>query len=166
MWSCVYISLHFKRGQVLLILSSPVVSLPLQSVRLTLCSNGHLDRSRRVLPVSDWLLKIFENWSIFEQVHFGPICSWKRSIVPECPGSALDPCNGHGDCDDGRSGSGVCSCSGIHYGPKCDCLNGTCATGNNNVCDKRLSVSSFGSGVLDIFEEHSCIVWLSERNML
>ena len=38
-----------------------------------------------------------------------------------CPGGKSTPCNGHGTCDEGNTGSGACTCDAGHYGV--DCVN-------------------------------------------
>jgi hypothetical protein len=47
--------------------------------------------------------------------YYGPTCL-------ECPGSASNPCNGNGSCDDGMSGSGSCTCDEGFLGPECSVM--------------------------------------------
>ena len=55
---------------------------------------------------------------------------WGFECRNPCPGGACDPCSGHGICDSGVTGTGICACfdtPGIGYwkGTKCD----SCAVG-------------------------------------
>ncbi|XP_077977242.1 stabilin-2-like [Glandiceps talaboti] len=72
---------------------------------------------------------------------YGPSCR-------ACPGGAADPCTGHGVCNDGIGGDGICTCDNHFtgtacelcttgfYGNKCDqvcpCINGVCMTSPSN----------------------------------
>ncbi|MCX5884501.1 MAG: PQQ-binding-like beta-propeller repeat protein [Proteobacteria bacterium] len=51
--------------------------------------------------------------------YYGPDCL-------ECPGGAANPCNGHGTCDDDRSGTGACSCDPGFTDIACDGFTSTC----------------------------------------
>jgi hypothetical protein len=56
--------------------------------------------------------------------YYGPDCL-------ECPGGAANPCNGHGSCDDGLAGTGICNCEPGFTDVACDGFTddcqGTCA---------------------------------------
>uniref|UniRef100_A0A8D2NCU3 Stabilin 2 n=1 Tax=Zonotrichia albicollis TaxID=44394 RepID=A0A8D2NCU3_ZONAL len=72
--------------------------------------------------------------------YFGPDCQ-------ACPGGPETPCNGHGSCDDGYTGTGECRCSGGFNGTACElCLPGrygftcrACECKNNGQCDEGYS---------------------------
>uniref|UniRef100_A0A8C5IYW2 Stabilin 2 n=1 Tax=Junco hyemalis TaxID=40217 RepID=A0A8C5IYW2_JUNHY len=72
--------------------------------------------------------------------YFGPDCQ-------ACPGGPETPCNGHGSCDDGYTGTGECLCSGGFNGTACElCLPGrygftcrACECKNNGQCDEGYS---------------------------
>ena len=50
-----------------------------------------------------------------DPTHFGPAC------VAACPRNALGlVCGGHGLCEAGRNGTGLCLCAGAWSGPECD----------------------------------------------
>eukprot|EP00755_Sulcionema_specki_P004347 Sspe_Gene.29844::Locus_14416_Transcript_2_2_Confidence_0.714_Length_13673::g.29844::m.29844 len=63
---------------------------------------------------------------------------WGPECKDACPAGACNPCNGHGVCDDGVSGTGRCNCSsdpltGMWAGEDCsDCASGW----YGNDCDK------------------------------
>uniref|UniRef100_A0A8C3TSH7 Stabilin 2 n=1 Tax=Catharus ustulatus TaxID=91951 RepID=A0A8C3TSH7_CATUS len=69
--------------------------------------------------------------------YFGPDCQ-------ACPGGPETPCNGHGSCDDGYTGTGECRCHGGFNGTACElCLPGRygfscrpCECKNNGQCDE------------------------------
>jgi len=79
---------------------------------------------------------------------FGSSCS-------DCPGGSSNPCNGQGTCDEGASGSGLCSCSlgftssdcslcsGGYFGNACSQCPGGGNCSGNGTCDSGIS----GSGV-------------------
>lgn len=72
--------------------------------------------------------------------HFGRDCE-------VCPGGLEAPCGEHGDCDDGRTGTGTCKChrgfegtgcemcEKSHFGPNCTACNCT----SNGKCDDGLN---------------------------
>uniref|UniRef100_A0A8C0ZCR6 Stabilin 2 n=1 Tax=Cyanistes caeruleus TaxID=156563 RepID=A0A8C0ZCR6_CYACU len=72
--------------------------------------------------------------------YFGPDCQ-------ACPGGPETPCNGHGSCDDGYTGTGECRCHGGFNGTSCElCLPGRygftcrpCECKNNGQCDEGYS---------------------------
>uniref|UniRef100_A0A8C5UMP2 Stabilin 2 n=1 Tax=Malurus cyaneus samueli TaxID=2593467 RepID=A0A8C5UMP2_9PASS len=72
--------------------------------------------------------------------YFGPDCQ-------ACPGGAETPCNGHGSCDDGYSGTGECHCQGGFTGSACElCEPGrygfscrACECQNSGQCDEGAS---------------------------
>uniref|UniRef100_A0A8U8BRH3 Uncharacterized protein n=1 Tax=Geospiza parvula TaxID=87175 RepID=A0A8U8BRH3_GEOPR len=72
--------------------------------------------------------------------YFGPDCQ-------ACPGGPETPCNGHGSCDDGYTGTGECRCSRGFNGTACElCLPGRygftcrpCECKNNGQCDEGYS---------------------------
>uniref|UniRef100_H0ZLX1 Stabilin 2 n=1 Tax=Taeniopygia guttata TaxID=59729 RepID=H0ZLX1_TAEGU len=72
--------------------------------------------------------------------YFGPDCQ-------ACPGGPETPCNGHGSCDDGYTGTGECRCTGGFNGTSCElCLPGRygftcrpCECKNNGQCDEGYS---------------------------
>jgi len=54
-------------------------------------------------------------------------------VVSECPGDAGKKCSGHGVCDDGVFGSGMCRCRADFTGLTCEtCLTDSCVHGANN----------------------------------
>ncbi|KAK6176808.1 hypothetical protein SNE40_015039 [Patella caerulea] len=97
----------------------------------------------------------------------------------ECPGGAIQPCNGRGVCSDGETGTGECKCqenfSGIScekcsnetlYGETCsevcECVNGTCNSGiqGDGSC---LCYSGFSGALCDqVLEE--CNNFTCENN--
>jgi MYXO-CTERM domain-containing protein len=69
--------------------------------------------------------------------YFGSTCAF------ECPGGAASPCGDHGSCDDGKAGTGLCTCSEGYSGSACatpvcspECAHGTCTAPNTCVCDE------------------------------
>uniref|UniRef100_A0A8B9FNH0 Stabilin 2 n=1 Tax=Amazona collaria TaxID=241587 RepID=A0A8B9FNH0_9PSIT len=72
--------------------------------------------------------------------YFGPDCQ-------ACPGGPETPCNNHGSCDDGYSGTGECHCNSGFNGTSCElCLPGRygfscrpCECKNNGQCDEGYS---------------------------
>uniref|UniRef100_A0A672US94 Stabilin 2 n=1 Tax=Strigops habroptila TaxID=2489341 RepID=A0A672US94_STRHB len=72
--------------------------------------------------------------------YFGPDCQ-------ACPGGPETPCNNHGSCDDGYSGTGECHCNSGFNGTSCElCLPGRygfncrpCGCKNNGQCDEGYS---------------------------
>lgn len=45
--------------------------------------------------------------------------------LPACPGGPETPCNNHGSCDDGYTGTGECRCNSGFNGTSCElCLPG------------------------------------------
>uniref|UniRef100_A0A8U7M4K0 Stabilin 2 n=1 Tax=Corvus moneduloides TaxID=1196302 RepID=A0A8U7M4K0_CORMO len=72
--------------------------------------------------------------------YFGPDCQ-------ACPGGPETPCNGHGSCDDGYTGTGECHCNSGFNGTACElCLPGRygftcrpCECKNNGQCDEGYS---------------------------
>uniref|UniRef100_A0A8C2GCI5 Stabilin 1 n=1 Tax=Cyprinus carpio TaxID=7962 RepID=A0A8C2GCI5_CYPCA len=86
----------------------------------------------RVCKKMTWAVKCCKN-------HFGRDCQ-------VCPGGLEAPCGEHGDCDDGRTGTGTCKChkgftgtgcelcKSNHFGPKCTACNCT----SNGKCNSGL----------------------------
>ena len=86
------------------------------------------------------------------------VCSpgyWSPDCSRMCPGSARNPCNGHGQCDAGASGSGRCFCNEGYGGADCaDCDDGhwgaeclqECHGGGGNPCSGNGICSSGESG--------------------
>eukprot|EP00760_Papus_ankaliazontas_P026771 PhM_4_TR3073/c0_g2_i1/m.102582 len=65
---------------------------------------------------------------------FGSLCD------KQCPRSSgsVGVCSGHGVCDDGRKGSGLCACASGWRGSRCDlecplCLHGVCVVGSDSL---------------------------------
>ncbi|OWK58296.1 Stabilin-2 [Lonchura striata] len=81
--------------------------------------------------------------------YFGPDCQEPLffSKLSACPGGPETPCNGHGSCDDGYTGTGECRCTGGFNGTSCElCLPGRygftcrpCECKNNGQCDEGYS---------------------------
>ncbi|KAL1007828.1 hypothetical protein UPYG_G00092170 [Umbra pygmaea] len=61
---------------------------------------------RRVCNSTDWIMRCCKN-------HFGRDCQ-------VCPGGLEDPCGAHGECADGRIGSGHCRCHNGFIGTACE----------------------------------------------
>ncbi|KAL2091603.1 hypothetical protein ACEWY4_013866 [Coilia grayii] len=61
---------------------------------------------RRECNVTEWTFRCCKN-------HYGRDCQ-------VCPGGLEAPCGGHGDCDDGRSGTGTCKCHPGFKGSACE----------------------------------------------
>ncbi|KTF93204.1 hypothetical protein cypCar_00011236 [Cyprinus carpio] len=86
----------------------------------------------RVCKKMTWAVKCCKN-------HFGRDCQ-------VCPGGLEAPCGEHGDCDDGRTGTGTCKChkgftgtgcelcKSNHFGPNCTACNCT----SNGKCNSGL----------------------------
>ena len=54
----------------------------------------------------------------------------RRCCGIACPGDTGKSCSGHGECDDGVFGSGVCTCRSEFTGRACEtCLADTCVHG-------------------------------------
>uniref|UniRef100_A0A8C3K0V4 Stabilin 2 n=1 Tax=Calidris pygmaea TaxID=425635 RepID=A0A8C3K0V4_9CHAR len=72
--------------------------------------------------------------------YFGPDCQ-------ACPGGSKTPCNNHGSCDDGYTGTGECHCNSGFNGTSCElCLPGRygsncrpCECKTNGQCDEGYS---------------------------
>ncbi|XP_063071302.1 stabilin-1 [Engraulis encrasicolus] len=61
---------------------------------------------RRQCNITEWTFRCCKN-------HYGLSCQ-------VCPGGLEAPCGGHGDCDDGRAGSGTCKCHAGFKGSACE----------------------------------------------
>ena len=69
-----------------------------------------------------------------EPGYFGLACT-------PCPGGAATPCSGHGTCDDGIAGTGMCTCAEGWQGTDCAADVDECATGEAN-CDAHATCSN------------------------
>jgi len=71
--------------------------------------------------------------------YYGPACA-------ECPGGGANACSGHGRCDDGLSGTGVCACEGGYAGESCDvCAGGFYGYPTCTSCDASTTCSDHGT---------------------
>ena len=99
------------------------------------------------------------------QGYFGPKCTGL------CPGAGCNLCSGHGRCNDGRQGDGLCACDaewqGLscaacaagHYGPdclqKCPGLSAGAVCGGHGVCSDGLQ----GTGLCICLEDLDQGMW-------
>jgi hypothetical protein len=81
----------------------------------------------------------------------------------ECPGGAANPCNGHGTCDQGISGSGACSCFQGFNGPACQYSNAVTCNGHGTVtfsgtclCNTGFTGPSCNACATDYYAYPSC----------
>uniref|UniRef100_A0A3B5QNS4 Stabilin 1 n=1 Tax=Xiphophorus maculatus TaxID=8083 RepID=A0A3B5QNS4_XIPMA len=91
--------------------------------------DGYSRGCKRVCLFPSWVQKCCKN-------HYGRDCQ-------VCAGGVENPCSGHGDCNDGISGSGTCKCQPGFTGKACErCQSGyygdNC-TGTPETTDERLS---------------------------
>jgi len=70
--------------------------------------------------------------------YYDPDCS-------QCPGGAETPCSGHGTCDDGFTGTGICTCEPGYVGTECQ-LEPWAATYGGADYEELVSVSQTADG--------------------
>eukprot|EP01012_Entosiphon_sulcatum_P008645 TRINITY_DN14746_c0_g2_i1.p1 TRINITY_DN14746_c0_g2~~TRINITY_DN14746_c0_g2_i1.p1 ORF type:complete len:3710 (+),score=117.93 TRINITY_DN14746_c0_g2_i1:228-11357(+) len=79
---------------------------------------------------------------------YGQLCD------KQCPGTRNgQACNGHGSCNSGRDGSGICCCEAGFVGPDCSLQCGTCVHGS---CDTTSGVCACEHGYAGSSCELSC----------
>eukprot|EP00759_Apiculatamorpha_spiralis_P009261 PhF_6_TR15967/c0_g1_i1/m.24932 len=84
---------------------------------------------------------VFGFWDISSSCQDCASGYWGNDCRNECPGGACNSCAGHGTCNDGRSGTGECTCSFGWQSPWCeDCI----PTRFGPNCDKECPMDTHG----------------------